>query len=60
VNEPPSIHCEQDVIDVLDGTRVADHGRFSRTACFAADKCQLDLGCPFLRSCRLSWLDSDD
>lgn len=35
----------------------ADLDRFTLTACRAADRCQRDLGCPFLASCRDSELE---
>lgn len=38
-------------------SRAGDRDRFSLTTCRAADRCQRDLGCPFLAGCRDSELE---
>lgn len=42
---------------ILAWSRVKDWDALRLTACYVADKCQRDLGCPFLASCRDSELE---
>ena len=38
----------------------ADQGAFLATTCFAAGKCQWDLGCPYRPGCHSSGIDMAD
>jgi len=52
---------ERHTREILARSRAGDWDKFMLTACYAADRCQGDLGCPFSGTCsRWSGCPDDD
>lgn len=51
---------EAHVREILARSRVEDWDALRLTTCYAADRCQGDLGCPFLVSCQSAGAEPDD